>query len=93
MQLGTGAHLRAFGKGRKERIAPVTRQTVAVLKVWMRERGGQPTDPLFPTRTGGPLTRDAVERRLAKHLKTARRHARHCDPSTCRCTRCVTPPR
>jgi site-specific recombinase XerD len=72
-QLGTGAHLHAFGKGRKERIAPLTRQTVAVLKVWMRERGGQPTDPLFPTRTGGTLTRDAVERRLAKHLQTARR--------------------
>lgn len=71
-QLGTGAHLHAFGKGRKERIAPLTRQTVAVLKVWMRERGGQPTDPLFPTRTGGALTRDAVERRLAKHLQTAR---------------------
>ena len=38
----------------------------------MRERAGRPTDPLFPTRTGGQLTRDAVERRLAKHLKTAR---------------------
>jgi integrase/recombinase XerD len=72
VQLGTGAHLRAFGKGRKERVAPLTRQTVAVLKVWMRERGGRPTDPLFPTRTGGQLTRDAIERRLAKHLHTAR---------------------
>ena len=72
VQLGTGAHLRAFGKGRKERVAPLTRQTVAVLKVWMRERSGQPADPLFPTRTGGQLTRDAIERRLAKHLQTAR---------------------
>jgi site-specific recombinase XerD len=72
VQLSTGAHLRAFGKGRKERVAPLTRQTVAVLKVWMRERGGLPTDPLFPTRTGGQLTRDAVERRLAKYLETAR---------------------
>jgi integrase/recombinase XerD len=73
MQLGTGAHLRAFGKGRKERVAPLTRQTVAVLKVWTRERGGQPEDPLFPTRSGGVLTRDAIERRLAKHLQTAQR--------------------
>jgi integrase/recombinase XerD len=72
VQLGTGAHLRAFGKGRKERVAPLTRQTVAVLKVWMRGRARLPTDPLFPTRTGGPLTRDAIERRLAKHLQTAR---------------------
>jgi site-specific recombinase XerD len=72
VQHGPGPHLRAFGKGRKERVAPLTQQTVAVLKVWMRERAGQPTDPLFPTRTGGAMTRDAVERRLAKHLHTAR---------------------
>jgi len=71
VQLGTGAHLRAFGKGRKERVAPLTSQTAAVLKVWFRERGGLPTDPLFPTRTGRPLTRDAIERRLAKHLASA----------------------
>ncbi|MBA3809208.1 MAG: tyrosine-type recombinase/integrase [Solirubrobacterales bacterium] len=74
VQLGTGAHLRTLGKGRKERIAPLTSQTVAVLRVWTRERGGQPADPLFPTRTGTPLTRDAVERRLAKHLHAAQRN-------------------
>jgi integrase len=73
VQLGTGAHLRAFGKGRKERVAPLTSQTVAVLRGWMRERQGQPTDPLFPSRDGGPLTRDAIERRLAKHTATAQR--------------------
>lgn len=72
VELRTGPHLRTFGKGRKERVAPLTRQTVAVLKVWMRERGGLPTDPLFPTRTGRPLSRDAIERRLAKHLTAAR---------------------
>jgi integrase/recombinase XerD len=48
VQLSTGAHLRAFGKGRKERVAPLTQQTVAVLKVWMRERGGLPTGPAVP---------------------------------------------
>jgi integrase/recombinase XerD len=74
VELGTGPHLRTFGKGRKERVAPLTRQTVAVLKVWMRERGGLPADPLFPTRTGSALTRDAIERRLAKHLTAARSH-------------------
>ena len=72
VQLGAGPHLRAFGKGRKERIAPLTVQTVAVLKAWVRERAGEPAEPLFPTRTGGVLTRDAIERRLAKHLQTAR---------------------
>jgi integrase/recombinase XerD len=71
LHLGTGPHLRTFGKGRKERVAPLTSQTVAVLKVWTRERGGYPADPLFPTRTGRQLTRDAIERRLAKHLNSA----------------------
>jgi integrase/recombinase XerD len=73
VELGTGAHLRATGKGRKERLAPLTSQTVAVLRVWMREQHGQPADPLFPSRDGGPLTRDAIERRLAKHTTTAQR--------------------
>ena len=71
VHLGTGPHLRAWGKGRKERVAPLTSQTVGVLKVWTRERRGLPVDPLFPTRTGRPLTRDAIERRLAKHVSYA----------------------
>jgi integrase/recombinase XerD len=60
-----------LGKGRKERIAPLTPQTVAVLKVWMRATDGNPEGPLFPSRDGGRLTRDAIERRLAKHVATA----------------------
>jgi site-specific recombinase XerD len=73
VQLSSAAHLRCLGKGRKERVAPLTNQTVAVLRVWTRERQGQPADPLFPSRHGGPLTRDAVERRLAKHVTAAQR--------------------
>ncbi|HUO70625.1 MAG TPA: tyrosine-type recombinase/integrase [Solirubrobacteraceae bacterium] len=73
VQLGPGPHLRTFGKGRKHRVAPLTRQTVAVLRVWIRELAPEPTNPLFPSRTGGALTRDAVERRLAKHLTAAQR--------------------
>jgi integrase/recombinase XerD len=44
-QLGTGAHVRTIGKGRKERVAPLTSQTVAVLKVWMRETDIDPARP------------------------------------------------
>jgi hypothetical protein len=39
----------------------------------MREADGRPTRPLFPSRHGGPLTRDAIERRLAKHVDAAQR--------------------
>jgi site-specific recombinase XerD len=73
VHLGAGPHVRAIGKGRKERVAPLTRQSVAVLRVWMRETAGEPGSALFPSRHGGPLTRDAIERRLAKHVATARR--------------------
>lgn len=71
VHLGTGAHVSCRGKGRKERITPLTRTTVAVLRVWLAERAGQPADPLFPTATGTPLSRDAIERRIAKHAATA----------------------
>lgn len=69
--LGTGAHVRCDGKGRKQRAVPLTTGTVAVLRVWLRERGGLPTDPLFPTRTGRRLSRDAIERRVATHTAAA----------------------
>jgi site-specific recombinase XerD len=69
--LGVGAHARCMGKGRKQRITPLTRQTVAVLRAWLNERSGQPGDPLFPTRTGRPLSRDAIEHRIATHTTAA----------------------
>ena len=71
VHLGIGAHVSCRGKGRKERITPLTGGTVAVLRVWLAERGGGPDDPLFPTRTGTPLSRDAIERRLAKYTAIA----------------------
>jgi site-specific recombinase XerD len=71
IHLGPGPHVRCHGKGRKDRATPLTRQTVAVLRTWLAERGGGPGDPLFPTRAGRPLSRDAVERLVAKHATTA----------------------
>ncbi len=72
--LGVGPNLTCHGKGRKQRCTPLTTQTVAVLRVWLKENAGQPDDPLFPTRTGGRLSRDAVEDRVAKHAAGARHH-------------------
>lgn len=69
--LDTGAHVRIQGKGRKQRAVPLTKEAKAVLAVWMRERQGEPQHPLFPTRTGRRLTRDAVERRVKAHTATA----------------------
>jgi integrase/recombinase XerD len=71
LRLGVGAHVTCLGKGRKQRITPLTKQTVTVMRAWTRERDGRPDDPLFATSTGRPLTRDALERRLTKHAATA----------------------
>jgi len=69
--LGVGAHVSCVGKGRKQRITPLTKGTVAVLRGWLAERAGDAADPLFATHTGRSLSRDALERRLAKHAVSA----------------------
>ena len=73
VHLGAGAHVSCHGKGRKDRITPLTTSTVAVLRVWTAERAGNPTDPLFPTRRGQPLSLDALERRVTHHAQPAAR--------------------
>jgi integrase/recombinase XerD len=75
IQLGPGAHVRCIGKGRKERATPLTKHTTAVLRAWIDEQPTQ-TAPLFPTRTGGTLSRDAVEHRLAGYLAIASSNCR-----------------
>ena len=71
VHLGSGAHVSCNGKGRKERITPLTTSTVAVMRAWLDERKGLPGDPLFPTRTGRTLSRDALEHRLAEYVEDA----------------------
>jgi integrase/recombinase XerD len=72
--LGTGAHLRCEGKGRKQRCTPLRQEAVEVLAQWLRECRGDPAAPTFPSSRGGPLSRDAVERLVARHKRTAERH-------------------
>ena len=71
LHLDHGPHVSCHGKGRKERATPLTRQTVDVLRAWMRERAGSATDPMFPTRQGHPLSVDAIQWLLAKHVRAA----------------------
>ena len=71
VHLGTGAHCRVTGKGRKKRSPTLTTETVAVLRQWLKERQGDPDDQLFPTRQGQPLSRYTVGALLSKHATTA----------------------
>ena len=65
VHLGTGAYVACHGKGRKDRITPLTPGTVTTLRAWLAERAGAPDDPLFPTSRGGPMSHDALQQRLA----------------------------
>lgn len=69
--LGASSYLRCYGKGRKERMTPLSRRTAARLRRWVQERAAPPTDPLFPARHGGALSRDAIARLLNKHTTAA----------------------
>ena len=71
VELGASPHVRCRGKGRKERCTPLTRQTVAVLRAWLRERAGSPSDPLFPSARGSSLSRDAIEWLVDKYVAKA----------------------
>jgi integrase/recombinase XerD len=71
--LGTGAHVRCLGKGRKQRCTPLRPETAKMVGAWLRERRGRPEDPLFPSIRGGRLSRDAIEYLLAKYAHLAAR--------------------
>ncbi len=69
--LGTGAHVRVIGKGRKERCTPLARPTRDVLKAWLREPCRGTGNVLFPSGTGRRLTIHGVQYLLNKHRQTA----------------------
>lgn len=71
--LGTGAHVRVIGKGRKERATPLAKETVAVLRAWLNEIDEGDATLLFPSARGNRLSADGVEYLLAKHVAKASR--------------------
>jgi integrase/recombinase XerD len=72
--LGPAAYVRCQGKGRKVRNTPLRKDTITVLRAWLRERQAQPTDPVFPTISGTALSHDGLQYLLTKHLAVARLH-------------------
>ena len=71
LHLGTGAHVRVIGKGRKERCTPLSKNTRSVLAAWVRELPNVPDQPVFPNARGGHLSAHGVHYLLAKHVATA----------------------
>lgn len=69
--LGTGAHVRVIGKGRKERCTPLARSTRLVVKAWLHEPQRGNGNLLFPSAMGKRLTVHGVQYLLNKHRMAA----------------------
>jgi len=67
------AHL--YGKGRKRRSVPLWKATAKTIRQWIRQLPkASDEDFLFPTRSGGKLSRSSVTQRLAVSVAEATRH-------------------
>jgi integrase/recombinase XerD len=73
------ASVRLHGKGRKDRSVPLWRTTAAQIRHWLPRIDGRPDRPLFPSVSGGRMSRPAVTARLQLAVRGA---AAHCPPLT-----------
>ena len=71
VHLGTGAHVLAHGKGRKDRSTPLDHASVTVLRDLLGDTMTNRDRYVFTTRTGTRMSRDAVAVRLTLHATTA----------------------
>jgi integrase/recombinase XerD len=57
----------ATAKDAKTGSSPLTSATIAVPRDWLGDHGNDPDTPLFTTRRGNKLSRDAIEHRIAHY--------------------------
>ncbi|MBV8911538.1 MAG: tyrosine-type recombinase/integrase [Acetobacteraceae bacterium] len=65
------ATVRILGKGRRERVLPLWRETQAVLRAWVTVRPRAQAPELFLNRDGAKMTRDGFAHRLTQHVSAA----------------------
>ena len=85
----TAVHL--HGKGRKQRVIPLWKNTATELRGWLRRITAEPDAPVFPNQAGAPLTRSGVRDRLDRAVAIAKQrcpslHGQHISPHTLRHT-------
>ena len=85
----TAVHL--HGKGRKQRVIPLWKNTATDLRGWLRRITAEPDAPVFPNRAGAPLTRSGVRDRLDRAVAIAKQrcpslHGQRISPHTLRHT-------
>ena len=77
------------GKGRKQRAIPLWKNTAAELRGWLNQITSAPDAPVFPNRTGAPMSRSGVRDRLDRTVAAAEQdcpslHGQHVTPHTLR---------
>ena len=82
-----------MGKGRKERLIPIGKSVQRILWHYMNLYRPEPAnakyDLLFLTKDGRPLSKDRIERIMARHAKKADLKGIRCSPHTLRHTSAV----
>lgn len=71
IQIGPHSQLECVGKGRKQRVIPLQKNTVRLITAWLNELPTVADTPLFPTHAGTAMTRAAVAKLVARHVQTA----------------------
>jgi len=63
--------IHVLGKGRRERVLPLWKETVSALKAWLARRPATTEPALFLNAVGHAMTRSGFEYILAKHVAKA----------------------
>ena len=71
LELKRQPSVKLHGKGRKERVIPLWKNTTSALRGWIDQNHMDNDDPVFTNTTGAPLTRSGAEKRLRLAVKTA----------------------
>jgi site-specific recombinase XerD len=83
----TAVHL--HGKGRKQRAIPLWKNTATELRGWLNKISPAPDAPVFPNKSGAPMSRSGVRDRLNRAVAAAEQHCpslhgQHVTPHTLR---------
>jgi integrase/recombinase XerD len=69
----TLSSVHVMGKGRRERVLPLWKETAAAVKAWLRVRPASAARELFLNARAQAMTRSGFEYILEKHVGTAAR--------------------
>jgi integrase/recombinase XerD len=75
VNLQTLSSVRVIGKGRRERVLPLWKETGTTIKAWLKVRPVSGAPELFLTARAQAMTRSGFEYVLEKHVATAARTA------------------